>query len=196
MWEQLGSHYIQTDGPPGKWLKAKCRHCNWQQSANSSRMRKHYFEAHAPASLSQSSASSQSSHSGASTFSSLPMVPDREGRQYTQQTLQSWADCAFTADRQRSAEMCLALLQVRSSLAYKVLENPCMAAFCRSLRADFKLPSRRTLQRRVHDLFLETCEDVNAVLRNRTVCISITQRWAFDIGTIIQKKLVFCQLSS
>ena len=32
MWEQLGSHYIQTDGPPGKWLKAKCRHCNWQQA--------------------------------------------------------------------------------------------------------------------------------------------------------------------
>ena len=76
-----------------------------------------------------------------------------------------WTDCAFSAEKQQTAEMCLALLQVRSSLVYNVLEHPCMAAFCQSLRADFKLPSRRTLQRRVHDLFLESCEEVNAVLK-------------------------------
>ena len=188
MWEQLGEHYIQTDGPPGKWVKAKCRHCNWQQSANSSRMRRHWFEAHAPASQSQSSAaSSQSSQSGASARTSLSTPSERI---FTQQTLQRWADGAFSAEKQRTAEMCLALLQVRSSLAYNVLEHPCMAAFCRSLRGDFKLPSRRTLQRRVHDLFLETCEEVDAVLKERTVFISIIQRWA-PIGKFECKTKVF-----
>ena len=118
MWEQLGEHYIQTDGPPGKWVKAKCRHCNWQQSANSARMRRHWFEAHALAGQSQSSASSQSSHSGASAH---PMASEKDGRHFIQQTLQMWTDCAFSAEKQRTAEMCLALL--KSAAAWHTMSS-------------------------------------------------------------------------
>ena len=71
------------------------------------------------------------------------------------------------------SERLLARLQVNSSVAFNVLSNADMMAFCRSLRSDFRLPYRRTLEKRLHDIFLDNTQKVEDKLHNRTVCSSI-----------------------
>ena len=76
----------------------------------------------------------------------LKQHPNREG---VHRSIKAYLDRPFLADHQLKAEKLLATVLVSHGLAYNALESAHMAAFCRSLRPDFRLPSRRTLQKRV-----------------------------------------------
>ena len=73
----------------------------------------------------------------------------------SQSSLLQFTEGKFGDGRQEQAERRLALLQVENSLPFSVLEGAAMSNFCHCLRQDFVLPSRRTLQRRVHELYLD-----------------------------------------
>ena len=85
-----------------------------------------------------------------------------------------FADFKFTASQQDAAERKLALFQVMTSVPFSCLESHAMAEFLRCLRPEFQLPSRRTLQRRTYDVYMEVRSKVESLLQlEKNVALSI-----------------------
>ena len=116
---------------------APSRHCDWAHCANSTRMMLHYTTKHVSEPLPAAANEASSS------------------RVARQETLLRYTDAAFCQRRQSLSLQSLALLKVCANIPYSALESPAMQAFVKSLRSDFQLPSRRTLQRHVSSLYLE-----------------------------------------
>ena len=84
--------------------------------------------------------------------------------------LLKWTERSFTAPEKERAEKLLARLQVTFGLSFHSLDSDAMRALCKCLRYDFKVPSRRTLQRRVGELYTEMVSHVDKHLASRKVC--------------------------
>ena len=193
-WTEITSYYtcVKTDGQ-GRWVTAACRYCKWEQSANITRMKRHWQDMHKPVpSQSRSDSTSSITPSSAGTLSITPSsagtvtscVPSSSNTdsQCSQVMVQSrkrqrsvleWTDATFAPDRQQRSEELLASLQVGASLPYSVLAGPDMAAFCRSLHSEFKLPSRDALQQLVKNLYVSTKDAVLKLLTDCTVVLGV-----------------------
>ena len=79
-----------------------------------------------------------------------------------------WMQPSMSTDQQERSERELALLQVTHAVPYHALECEEMKAFCRGLSTKFVVQSRRTLQRRVGELYGEFETAIEARLK---VCI-------------------------
>ena len=134
----------------GEPTRYQCRYCPWAQGANATRLKEHYQKRHA--------------HEVEDETGDQPRV--KKKKHQLQKSITTYMDPHWSAHRQNLAETRLALLQATSAVPYSVLENEAMVHFCKALRPDFHLPSRRTLQRRVSDLYTKCKEQVESNLKS------------------------------
>jgi hypothetical protein len=146
MWEGLRQHFeaVETDGD--RWIRASCKHCAWTHCANTTRMKNHYFLRHAAL---EQEALSDVEVGDSEAAEDQP----KKKKKFLQTSMVAYSDLAFTKQQQTRSEANLVLLQIEHSIPFSALEGPAMQQFCRTLRSDFVVPSRRTLQRRLSDLY-------------------------------------------
>lgn len=131
-------HFIPlTIDAANKPIKVKCKYCDYQLHCyNATRMKEHFKASHD--------------------------APDH----LHQSTIAMFGDKAFGLVQQSKAHRLLALFQVENAISFNSLESPSFIKFCQSIRRDFHVPSRRTIQRTVHDLHRELGVKVETYLKS------------------------------
>ena len=123
-WTEITAYFtcVKSDGA-GRWITAACRHCKWVQSANITRMKRHWHDMHQPVAGSQPRSDTMSSTSSItptqSDSSAGPLSifapssansdysdSDSQGSQATgqsrkrQRSVLEWTDATFAPDSQ------------------------------------------------------------------------------------------------
>ena len=183
LWEQFTVLSAAKGGGPGRVM---CKSCDWTGAANSTRMRLHALEEHppstAPASMqcpapasTQSPAStpipaaSESTHA-AVTASQAALKQQRRHvyhlQKKRQRSLSDFCDRKISGDEQTAASKAQCLMVVMAGLSYHSQDNPATHAFFRSLRSDYKPPTRHLLEKHLRQLETEVRSEVLAKLKS------------------------------
>lgn len=158
-------HYIplvDSDGAPTGRLQ--CKYCVYTGSDNITRLMEHVMKMHAD---------------------EVDGLPNNT-------KITKWGERSFTVAEQNKAEVLLATLQVNCGLSFAALESEAFKEFTQALRYqtpmvmvdlvllirfDFKIPSRRTLQRRTTELYQGVMKKVQDVLSMTAYCSLAVDGW-------------------
>ena len=142
------AHFEELESQPGR---LKCRYCDWTHVDNVTRLAGHFNKYHADQA--------------------------EPGGNLKQSSIVQWGERSFNMAEQERAEQLLAMFQVEHGLPFQTLEGEAFRCLCRQLRFDFKVPSRRTLQRRVSDIYKEMLNHVNAHLGSQPLMNLAIDGW-------------------
>ena len=175
-------HFVVTSfKSTGEARTVKCRFCPYTASANATRCRQHYLDRHSLQDVQCSPDSSQSAASGTKCFCNMRMHPflSSTGSQSQRQaSIVHWGDKAFPRSMQDQAEEQLVLMLCKFGMSYSSLESKEMSDFCQTLRSDFHLPSRRTLQRRLGDVYINLRVSVEKYLSDCKIVTLAIDGWS------------------
>ena len=76
--------------------------------------------------------------------------------------LSRFAEVKFTQEQVQRVERLLTLFKVDTGTPYNVLEHTSFVDFIQALRPDFRIPSRRTMGRRLHEVYTDVQAKVAA----------------------------------
>ena len=134
---------------------------NWRRAARATRCAAHYYRHHAavnPSGSPSPSLLSDSCSQPSSSSNAEPPIP-------RQRRVSAYMDRAFQAAEQHAAEDYLVQLKIRHGLSYSSLSGEYMRKFAQSLRPDFRLPCKATLQKRASELYGRVKADVEDKLQ-------------------------------
>ena len=189
-------HYVPVARKPDGSLKSvACRYCKWGRpngvAANATRCKKHTQDCHPIAASTpeseQLSAAVSSASSVPGTVAAFPVAafpvparspsPPNKRPRTSQQSLEKYVDRGFDKWQQEAAESRLVKWQAKNAVSLSSLDSEEFRSFCRALRVDFHLPSRRTLQRRAADLFQTLQSKVALQLASWGKCAMAVDGW-------------------